>query len=72
MQDRMPANQVSNSRRERFRNSQFLFFAGKSGFRAKKLSKLGEILSVLDEKNTSKRAAPRGIDWTPLFGAENE
>ena len=45
---------------------------GKRGFRAKKLSKLGENLSVLDEKKTSKRAAPRGIDWTPLFGAENE
>ena len=45
---------------------------GKSGFRAKKLSKLGEILSVLDDKKTSKRAAPRGIDWTTLFGDENE
>ena len=45
---------------------------GKSGFRAKKWSKLGEILSVLDEKNTIKTAMTRGIDWTPLFGAENE
>ena len=37
-------------------------------FRPKKRSKLGENWSVCDEKKTSKSAAPRGIDWTPLFG----
>ena len=40
--------------------------------KSKKSSKFNEILSVWDEKNTSRSATTRGMDWTPPFGAENE
>ena len=76
MQDRMPANQVSNFTISVFckmENPDFCFLqSGKSIFFPKKWSKLDEISSVWDEKKTSKGAAPRGIDWTPLFETENE